>query len=505
MQKNSVVLHSLSRYRRHLIWLAAIFFTLIALVLYLLGDDEITRVSGSAVALIVCALMFAFFSDEKFDIFSPAFFWGINFALFYGVAAILPFVMPPEHGSYDNVFTLGRSYYPMAAIASLFSTLFFFAGYQNKWAMHKGRHVTWFFGRAAPEKNARVFWAILMAMGVSAFLILIAGGGFNQVTTEVKSPIFYSAAGYLQSALFISVPFSVAHALQKRSQRFWKIAAIISVGTTLFFGLPSGSKTLALLSLIFVGFSWNYIRHRYTRQQALSTVLLVLGLLLILTPFNSVYRSLLLDNPNQAEQGLASNFTLMKDAVIELGKRDPVELVDLAVGYTSQRLSNIAIVAIILRRQQSDMELALGDTYARLIYAFIPRFLMPEKPPLTFGRETAVKLKLTDSDGRVLGVEMSNTSVGLTFIGEPIYNFSIYIAPIFMMMLGMFYRWLYEAIGAQLPNSGALAVSLACFVWYSLVFTAHETELTPLFAGVLKFGVFLWLLLRYLNFKKRYL
>jgi hypothetical protein len=488
---------------RRFFWLAAPWLTVSALVLYFLGDDEITRVAGSAVAVIVCGLVFAFFADDKFDMFSPAFFWGMNFAVFYGVAAILPFAMTPEQGGYHYVFTLGRPYYPLAALVTLFCMLFFFAGYRSKWAALRGKRNTWFVGWTAPENNVRLFWAILLGMGVAAFLVLIAGGGYNQVTTEVQSPLFYSAAGFLQTGLFVAVPFAVARALQPGAKPFWKLAAIISVGATLLFGLPSGSKTLALLGPMFLVFAWNYRRHRFSRRQALIAVFIVMGVLAFLMPFNSIYRDVLLANPDQAQQGLAANITMMQDATAELGERDPEMLVDLAVGYTSQRLSNLSIVAVLLGHQRSHDNLALGDTYFRLIYVLIPRFIWPEKPPLTFGREVAVKLGLGRSEGRVLGIEMSNTSVGLTFVGEAIYNFSIYLAPLVMLLMGMFYRWLYEALKAQRPNGGALTVGIACFAWYTLVFTAHESHLAALFAGAIKFGVFLWLLLRLLKFKKQ--
>ncbi|MEW5771871.1 MAG: hypothetical protein AB1831_16145 [Pseudomonadota bacterium] len=505
MQTTVPIPHSFRLTGRRFIWLTAAWLTLSALVLYFLGDDEVTRVAGSAVAVIVCGLMFAFFADDKFDMFSPAFFWGMNFAVFYGVAAILPFAMTPEQGSYHYVFTLGRPYYPLAALVTLFCMLFFFAGYRSKWAAQRGKRITWFVGRTAPENNLRLFWAILLGMGIAAFLALIAGGGFNQSTTEIQSPLFYSAAGFLQTGLFVAVPFAVALALQQGAKAFWKLAAIISIGTALLFGLPSGSKTLALLGLMLLAFAWNYCRRRFSRKQALIAVFAVMGVLAVLMPFNSVYRDVLLSDSTQASQGLATNFAMMKDAVTELGERDPETLIDLTVGYTSQRLSNLSIVAVLLGHQRLHNDLALGDTYFRLVYVLIPRFIWPEKPPLTFGREVAVKLGLGRSEGRVLGIEMSNTSVGLTFVGEAIYNFSIYLAPLFMLLMGMFYRWLYEAIKAQQPDSGALAVAIACFAWYTLVFTAHESHLAALFAGAIKFGMFLWLLQRLFKFRRQVL
>jgi hypothetical protein len=224
-------------------------------------------------------------------------------------------------------------------------------------------------------------------------------------------------------------------------------------------------------------------------------------LLAILMPFNAIYRDVLLAG-DTTNQGMTENFARMSEAVVDLGERDPDALFDLAVGYTSQRLSNIAIVSVLLGYQEANNDIRYGGTYLRLFYVLIPRFFWVDKPPLSFGREVTVRLGLGRAEGRELGSEVSNTSVGLTFIGEAIYNFSVYLAPMFMMLMGMFYRWLYEAIKAQEQYSTAVTVSIACFAWYTLVFTAHESHLAALFAGAIKFAVFLWILQRLLKFKR---
>lgn len=484
-------------------WFVVAWLMATALAIYLLSDDEVTRLAGSAVAIIVCGLMFAFFVDDKFDMFSPAFFWGMNFAVFYGLAAILPFAMPPEQGVYAYVFSLGRYDYPLAALATLFCMVFFFAGYCSKLAALRGKRNTWFVGITAKEHNLRQYWAILLGMGFTAFIVLIVGGGYSQATTELQSPLFYSAAGFLQSGLFVAAPLAVARALEPNTKGFWKWAAIVSVGGTLLFGLPSGSKTLALLSLIFIAFAWNYKRHRFSRRQASLAIFLVFGLLMFLMPFNSIYRDLLRADGGTGNEGLASNFSTMKDVALELSESDPETLADMAVSYASQRLSNISAVSVVLAHQAGH-DPVWGSTYSRLIYILIPRFIWPEKPAISFGREVTVILGLGPSEGRVLGAEVSNTSVGLTFIGEAIYNFSIYLAPMFMLVMGMFYRWLYESLKVQHPGSSAIAVGMACFLWYALVFTAHESHLAALFAGALKFGIFLWVLQRLLRFKNSY-
>lgn len=488
---------------RIVLWTTVCILSLTAICVYFLSEDEFTRIVTLGTTIIIVGVLFAFLADDNFDMFSPAFFWGMNFAIFYGLATILPFAMPPENGSYDNVFTLARPHYPTAAATTLLCLVTFFWGYRSKWASQHGKNGSWLGNITASEKSMRTYWGLLLSMGVMAFFILISGGGYNQVTTEIQSPMFYSAAGFLQTGLFIAAPLAVARALERNSPSFWKWAAFLSIATTFAFGIPSGSKTLALLGFIFFVFAWNYRGHRFSRKLALLAVVTVVMLLAFLMPFNAIYRDVMLLKGEQDPTGDANYYSMMKDAAIELGERDPEALIDLSVSYSSQRLSNLSIVATILRRQEITNDYAMGETYFRLIYVLIPRFIWPEKPPLTTGREVAVKLGLGTPEGKVLGIEMSNTSVGLTFIGEIVYNFSIYIAPLIMLLFGMFFRWLYEATGAQRSSSSALAISTACFLWYTLIFSAHESNLAALFAGAIKFLVFLWLIQRFLNFSRQ--
>lgn len=484
------------------IWLLYGTLLILACVFNFLFEDEFLRVAGSAISLIICGLIFAFFSDAKFDMFSPAFFWGMNFSVFYGVAALLPLMVPPDPGGYQNVFSLGRPFYPEAILASLFCALFFFAGYKNRLAERQGKNNTWLAGKSGSDYKVRVLWLITFSMGVAAFLILIAGGGYNQVTDEIKAPIFYSAAGFLQMGLFVSVPLAVARALESRGKGFWRSAAIVSVGVTFLFGLPSGSKTLALLGLMFFAFAWNYRGLRFTRKQAWISILFVLVMLLALMPFNAVYRDVLLMYSRPGHDSLQDNIAMMKEAIAILQRMDLDTIIESSIAYTSQRLSSVSIIAIILNYQNIFGELALGETYFRVLYILIPRFIWLEKPPISIGREAAVKLGLGDSAGIVLGVEMSNTSVGLTFIGEAIYNFSVYLAPVFLYFMGMFYRWLYEAIGGNSLKKDALSVGLSGFLWYTLIFTAHESNFAAVFGGAIKFVIFLALLKLLLKFGK---
>lgn len=301
--------------------------------------------------------------------------------------------------------------------------------------------------------------------------------------------------------MLVAAPYALVRALQSDSNIFWKSAAISSVAIIFLVGLPSGSKTMALMGLIILAFAWNFARVRFNRKIAALGIISLLLLLMALTPFNAVYRGISLVGGKDA--GFSGSFAMMVDSIGDMQNTDIDELVDISINYTAQRLSNISIVSIILERQNAELELSLGGTYALFIYTFIPRFLWEEKPGLTIGREVAVELKLGAVQGTLLGKAVSNTSVGITFVNETVYNFSAYIAPLFMYFMGLFYRWLYEVFKYRGKGDRALLAGTAYMVWYGLVFTAHESNFAAAIAGAIKFVVFLLLLQSLLKFKKR--
>lgn len=486
---------------RGALWLVAFWFVAIAIVLYLLGGDEVTRLAGSAAGLIVCGLMFAFYGDDDFDLFSPAFFWGINFVIFYGIAALLPFFLPPEEASFISLFGRAKVYYPQATLTSFLCLLGLMAGYRSKLGVQLSSKVNW-FARTGTARAGKIYWFVLMLMGVFSYILLISSGAYFQASEEiVATPLLYSAAGFLHVGMLVAAPYALVRALQSDSNIFWKSAAISSVAIIFLVGLPSGSKTMALMGLIILAFAWNFARVRFNRKIAAIGIISLLLLLMALTPFNAVYRGISLVGGKDA--GFSGSFAMMVDSIGDMQNTDIDELVDISINYTAQRLSNISIVSIILERQNAELELSLGGTYALFIYTFIPRFLWEEKPGLTIGREVAVELKLGAVQGTLLGKAVSNTSVGITFVGEAVYNFSAYIAPLFMYFMGLFYRWLYEVFKYRGKGDRALLAGTAYMVWYGLVFTAHESNFAAAIAGAIKFVLFLLLLQSLLKFKKR--
>lgn len=481
------------------VWLVLLNLGIAAMVVHLGSNEVATRSMAWGLALLIGGVAIAFKGDRRFDMFSPVFFFGISFAVFYGLSAIAPFLMT-SRGGYDSMIVQVLPYYPLAAMASFLCLLGFYAGYSNAFAISLGRR-SWLLRWDGSPFGRRILWAVLLVMGVCAFVLLVANNAYLQVTTELESPLFYSAVGFIQSGLYFAVSFAVAMALAE-GKKFWIWAAWASVLVTLMFGIPSGSKTLSLLAFMLLALALNYARRQFSRKEAALAILAVLAIVMILMPFNAVYRSVLL-TAGTTNQSLLGSIESLEEAVDELLDKDMDETMDLAVDYTTSRLSNVSVVANIIRYQDQGGDLHYGESYLRALYGLIPRPIWPEKPGLTIGQEIAVELGYSAPELTRLGQTVSTTSVGITMVGEQIYNFSWVLAPFGMALLGMFYRWAYEVFkrGYQkgLPQ---LAIGVYACWWYSLVFSANESNFAAVFMGAVKFTIFLLILFVLLKFRR---
>jgi hypothetical protein len=450
------------------------------------------------VSIIVSGISIGFFGARRFDMFSPVFFVGVSFAFLYGLAAIVPFVSKKRGEFTTNIDQL-LPYYPNAAMVCFLCLIGFYLGYNNRWVIQKGNRTTLFCWKGA-DSRLKLLWAILTSMGIGSFLLMIRQSAYLQVTTELESPLFYSAVGFIQSGLYVAVPLAIAMAFITR-RTFWRSAAWIGFLSTLFFGIPSGSKTLVLLAFMLAAIAWNYAKKQFSKRQALGAVIVTLASMLILMPFNAVYRTSLLETDTQ-RQSLGTAFSSLQSSWEILSEKEVVDILDLSFDYMSGRLSNISVVATILRYQDQGGALHYGGTYAQIFYSLIPRFFWLDKPALTLGQEFAVELGYGLPEISRLGKSVSTTSVGATLVGEQVYNFSWLLAPFSMIIFGMLYRWIYNAFQRSVEVAPAIGIGIYGFLWYSIFFTANESFFAAVLAGGVKFLVFLLLFLTVLKFKK---
>jgi hypothetical protein len=107
-----------------------------------------------------------------------------------------------------------------------------------------------------------------------------------------------------------------------------------------------------------------------------------------------------------------------------------------------ERVSVVTSVAAVISDTGRWVDYRYGETLILApIGVFIPRFLWPDKPPITIGKEFGATFRLIGSMDR-------ETYIAPSFVGELYWNFAVPGVVFGMCLLGMAYRWYYQRYGA---------------------------------------------------------
>lgn len=455
----------------------------LALMVHLGSDDIALRSIAWGTATLVGGIAIAFYGGHRFDLFSPRFLTGVVFALFYGLGSIIPFT-GDQSGIFSGDIVRVLPYYPEAAAVSFFCLVGFVTGYESRFvAVWGARSRLLRYARSKGVMEA--LWLFLAASGTFAFALSIARDAYYQTTTELQSSIFYGSVGFIQNGIYIAATLAVSVALHTR-KKIWFMLAAVSIMFLVIFSVPTGSKTMFFITLIFFGIAWNYFRGPLTRKQAVLAISAVLIALLGLMPFNMIYRDRLIAS-SVKDQSLTHAFTQLASSAEIYGEMEREDLFNLTLDYSQARLSHVVIVANILRYIDEGGELQLGLSYAKMFLLFIPRFIWADKPDVTLGR--AVNMNIFGADASDV------TSVGVTMVGEQVYNFSSVLAPFGIILIGTFFRWMYEVFRAGYRANPVIATSVYAFWWYTGMFSAHESNWAACFNGLVTYTIFLFVVL----------
>jgi len=462
-----------------------------------IGESESSFVLEVWCLGLVCSgLLVAFFSDRRFDAFSPSFFLGASFAVLYGAAGLAP-VYADSGGRFIRLLLPYFQHFPESAMAAYLGLAGFWAGYAVLWPAARFRGSRVLSWRASGNAMLSL-WALTFAASVLAALIFTIATAFFQGSAGVASPLFQSSVGFLYQGFTIAVPIALAMALLQGG-RMWKGIATLSLVSFILFGFVSGSKTLAILGFVFLGIAFNYCRRRFSRGLTASLFIALIVGMAAFFPINVLYRdSIQSSPPDPSASVVESAWNAYGEAIAEARDLGWDDFGQLSLDYLATRLSNISVVANIVGITRTQDALLWGETYARIVYALIPRFLWPDKPALSISGALTVTLGYDDAEAQVLGESVSSTAVGITLIGELLLNFPMIFVPFGMLLIGLVYRWMYETFLLGLRFEPAIAVSMYSSLWYSAVFTAHESNLASVAAGALKITLVilavLWLL-----------
>ena len=412
--------------------------------------------------------------------FAPRFLVGMTFSIYYGFGALWPF-LDDRTGPYSGGVASLLPYFPTAAATSYLCLVGFLVGYENGWIQRVGSRSTLLFWTYS-ESAIKFLWTLMLVLGATAISLSMAFNTYFQTTTELQTPLFYGAVGFLLNGFYVATVIAVGMAFRSRN-RSWRVLAGLTTAFLILMAVPTGSKTMFFIGFMFFAITWNYMAGPFTRRQAVAWFLVGFVALTAMLPFNIAYRDSLLES-SSTEQSMSVATSTIATAMQDVADMDLDSLLDLMVDYSGGRFQNISIVAAIIRYQDEGGPLHYGATYGKMLLVVIPRFLWPDKPPITMGQEL---------NRNLFGADSKNvTSVGITMVGEQVYNFSPALAPFGMILIGMFFRWLYEVFRAGFRVNPVIATATYASWWYTGVFGSGESNWATGFNGMLTFTLFLF-------------
>lgn len=479
--------------RTRIVWLALLAAGGIAASIHAGGESVAQASIAWGVALVFGGLLVAFFGERRFDLFSPLSFVALSFAFFYGVSGILAFTTVP--GFYPPVAVRAYPWFAEAGAVCYTGLLGFVLGYGVRGVARAGAVSTLLSWRPSAHQ-LKLLWIIFFGAAAAVLFLRLSHDAFLQTSVVMLPPQMQAVVSILIVGSFIATPLAVSAALNGRGV-FWWVAAAISLAGTLYFGFGSASKGGILVPLVLAGLAWNYSRHHFSRGW--TALFLALGVVVsgFLFPLNMLQRQILLFD-QQFGSGTASSYEAFGAAAKEFFALEPDDAMDLSARSMASRLSNLQVVANILRYQELGGERHWGASYALIFPAFVPRFLWPSKPSITISQSFGVEVGYGEPEFYDEGKLKTYTSVGITRMGEIIYNFPLVLAPIGMFLFGLLFRWLYEVFRNGARVSPELAVGVYALWWFTLFAQGGESNFASVFSGAVKATLLLvvlfWLL-----------
>jgi hypothetical protein len=226
-----------------------------------------------------------------------------------------------------------------------------------------------------------------------------------------------------------------------------------------------GSKTLALTLLAMPALAFYEVKRKLPIK---SIAVVALIFVFIIFPTYNNFR--------QVDKNLDTSRRF--DRALELTQSwNSDKYLDASLFAFFKRLTVVTSVAAIVSDVGRWVDYRYGETLILApIGLLIPRFLWPDKPSISIGREFGATFRLTN-------VMDSETEISPTMVGEFYWNFSVPGVIVGMWLLGMGYRWYYQRYGA-----GAGFDPIRKAIYFTLLPPAllFEDNVAIIIAGLIK-------------------
>lgn len=207
------------------------------------------------------------------------------------------------------------------------------------------------------------------------------------------------------------------------------VLAPLSFGAFLILFSTFGGKTTALVILGIPALAYYEVRRRLPTRWLV--VVALLGVFVIFPIYNTFrFQNDSLDTSRRVEMAVDTARTW-----------NPDQYLDASVFSALKRMTILTSVAAIVSDTGRWVDYRYGETLILApIGMFIPRFLWPQKPNISIGREFGAVFRLTRS------MDME-TEVAPSMTGDFYWNYSVPGVIVGMLLLGMGYRWYFQKVG----------------------------------------------------------
>ena len=304
------------------------------------------------------------------------------------------------------------------------------------------------------------------AVGFAGFLARIAierrAQGGATITAGLSAlshfaPLFFFA-WFLAWAMFFSV----------RERRYtWCLVTLIPA-VAVILTLTVGSKLLAITM-----FGVPMVAYWYDRRRLPIWTLFALFAIAVFAIF-PIYNTYRFTN-RQLSVGRRIDTTFTS---VRSWDRD--DFIDRSALAFLGRVATITSTAAVVRDVGRWVDYKYGETlFLAPVSILIPRFIWPDKPNITIGREFGLTFKLVGATDR-------ETQVASSWVGELYWNFHVPGVVIGMLAIGMVYRWLQRKLGI---GGGDENVRQGFYLTMLTVMLQAEGDLAANLAGIVKLAL----------------
>jgi hypothetical protein len=297
------------------------------------------------------------------------------------------------------------------------------------------------------------------AVGLVARLTLIALGRYSYITADLEAAITQSSPviailGHLEFLTTVGL-LLLAYVTFRRGSTTSHSLLLVVLLTEVPFGLLSGMRSFILLRLFGIAVLYVLLR----RRVPILGVLVLMGGIALLSPFNSAYRAEVRDGSATSVDAAEAAELLPKLLGAAVTDLSPSDVVLAPWDFVSLRLRLVDEVAMVSQKTPSQIPYAEpSDTLLEAATVFVPRAVWPGKPVYTGGLQYAQDFWKQPSS------VVSSRSPG--YPGEAFYRRGWIGVVVLMGLLG----GVMAAINAALnPRVHPVAIPMFVVAWSELL------------------------------------